>query len=144
LYYIACPTCKKKVNEEGGSFKCEKCNKLISVPVITLMTSLKLMDQTGSIYTSLFGEKAEKLLNVKAEEIKGYKDSQEDAKIKHIFDSVKYKTYEFGIVAKKPFITATQNEKMSYSILYFNDVNYDKENIKMLADLKVMATNLKL
>lgn len=29
LWYNACPTCNKKVTEENGQWKCEKCNTLL-------------------------------------------------------------------------------------------------------------------
>jgi replication factor A1 len=142
LFYLGCPTCKKRVNDEASSFKCEKCNKSITAPNVVLMSSLKILDQTGSIFVSIFGDKAEKLFKVTGEEIKSYKDNKEDNKIKLKFDAVKFQTYEFIIKAKPAQIG--QNEKVSYSVIFINEVNQESESLKMIKDLKAMQQSLKI
>jgi replication factor A1 len=142
LFYLGCPTCKKRVNDEANSFKCEKCNKSITAPNVVLMSSLKLLDSTGSIFVSIFGEKAEKLFKVTGEEIKSYKDNKEENKIKQKLDVAKFQTYEFVIKPKPPQVG--QNEKVSYAVIFFNEVNHESESLKMIKDLKAMQQNLKI
>jgi replication factor A1 len=52
MYYLACPECKKKVNEESAGFKCEKCNKTFNAPNPTYSFNVRVSDLSGNIYLS--------------------------------------------------------------------------------------------
>ncbi len=65
--YPACPNCRKKLEEEGGSFKCAVCGD-VQTPEYRMLYKITLDDGTGSIPVTLFGEAGEELLGMTAAE----------------------------------------------------------------------------
>ena len=54
--YKACPSggCKKKVTEDGGKYRCEKCQKDYTTFEWRLMMSISFSDSTGQAWFSVF------------------------------------------------------------------------------------------
>ncbi len=71
LYYPACETCKRKV--ENG--KCPTCGP--TKEKVTYAFDLHVTDGTGSVWIHIFGEDGEKILGVSAEEIRRMKEEQQ-------------------------------------------------------------------
>jgi replication factor A1 len=65
-YYLACPSCKKKVVEEGRSYKCENCSKLFPDPVPTFNFSFKFSDYSGGLFLNCLGETGDQILGMSA------------------------------------------------------------------------------
>jgi replication factor A1 len=65
--YPACPSCLKKVEEEGGKFTCSVCGA-VKEPEYRMFYKVTVDDGSGSIGTTLFGETGEKLLGMTAGE----------------------------------------------------------------------------
>ncbi|MHA1771434.1 MAG: OB-fold nucleic acid binding domain-containing protein [Candidatus Thorarchaeota archaeon] len=65
--YPACPNCKKKLEEEGGQFKCPACGD-VDAPEYRMLYKVTLDDGSGSIPITLFGEAGEQLLGMSAAE----------------------------------------------------------------------------
>jgi hypothetical protein len=62
MYYLACPVCKKKVNDEGTGYRCETCSKSFGEAVPTYNFSFMLSDYTSKITVSCLGEAGEAVL----------------------------------------------------------------------------------
>ncbi|MFX1264333.1 MAG: OB-fold nucleic acid binding domain-containing protein [Promethearchaeota archaeon] len=65
--YPACPSCRKKVEEEGGRFTCSVCGD-VKRPEYRMLYKITVDDGSGSIRATLFGETGEELLGMTAEE----------------------------------------------------------------------------
>jgi replication factor A1 len=73
LFYQGCPNCRKKVTEVGdGIFSCPKCGD-VSGCVHRFIFSGMLMDNTGSMWASLFGEQGESVFGVSADTLAALK-----------------------------------------------------------------------
>ncbi|MHA2431845.1 MAG: DUF2240 family protein [Candidatus Thorarchaeota archaeon] len=65
--YPACPSCRKKVVEEGGRFTCSVCGD-VREPEYRMLYKITVDDGSASIRATLFGETGEELLGMTAEE----------------------------------------------------------------------------
>jgi replication factor A1 len=65
--YPACPSCRKKVEEEEGRFTCTVCGD-VKEPEYRMLYKITVDDGSGSIRTTLFGEAGEALLQMTAVE----------------------------------------------------------------------------
>ncbi|RLI88944.1 MAG: hypothetical protein DRO65_04520 [Candidatus Altiarchaeales archaeon] len=68
LIYMTCPNCGRRVFNIGVGWFCESCNEEVD-PEPSLMVSLTLEDDTGSIRVVAFKENAEKILDMTAEDV---------------------------------------------------------------------------
>lgn len=48
LFYLACPSCKKKVLDEHNGYKCERCDKIFQDAVPTYNFAVRISDFTDS------------------------------------------------------------------------------------------------
>ncbi|XP_071729219.1 replication protein A 70 kDa DNA-binding subunit B-like [Rutidosis leptorrhynchoides] len=79
MYYRACKTCNKKVNEAIGSgYWCEACQKNEADCSLRYIMSAKFSDVSGGAWFSVFSDDAEKILECSADELDRMK-SQDDA-----------------------------------------------------------------
>jgi len=65
-YYLACPSCKKKVAEELNGYRCENCAKSFAKANPTYNFSIKFSDLSGNVFLSCFGETGDKILGIHA------------------------------------------------------------------------------
>ena len=56
MYYLACPSCKKKVVDDSNGYHCERCNKQYDEAVPTYNYSIKISDYSGTIQMQVLGE----------------------------------------------------------------------------------------
>jgi len=81
MYYLACAECKKKVIEEMGKYRCERCNKIVNANVSYSFTA-KVSDMSGSVFLSFLGEDGDKIIGMPGHEFKKFKEN-------HTHDEVK-------------------------------------------------------
>jgi len=65
-YYLACPTCKKKVAEELNGYRCENCAKSFAKVNPTYNFAIKFSDLSANVFLSCFGETGDKILGISA------------------------------------------------------------------------------
>ncbi len=65
--YLACPECRKKVQEDSGKYLCSNCGEIKKAEA-RMLYKVTIDDGSGTIRVTLFGEAGEKLLQMTAEE----------------------------------------------------------------------------
>ena len=66
MFYLACPTCKKKVMNENDGFSCEKCQKVYSDAVPTYNFTAKISDLSDTISVQCMGEVGQAFMGIPA------------------------------------------------------------------------------
>ncbi|MCK5626290.1 hypothetical protein KAI11_05490, partial [Candidatus Bathyarchaeota archaeon] len=61
--YTACPKCRRRINEEGDVWVCERCGE-IPEPIYRMFINIVLEDDSGQIKAIFWSPLAEKLLNM--------------------------------------------------------------------------------
>ena len=64
---------KKVVDENNGTYRCEKCNRTHSTFKWSYMVSAEVSDTTGAQWITLFRTEAEALLGITADEFGNHK-----------------------------------------------------------------------
>jgi replication factor A1 len=104
MYYLACPgeNCNKKVTEDMGQYRCEKCQRVYNYCDYRYIFSFQLTDYSSSSWVQCFNEAGEILLGMPAEELHRLKESQQDEeKYQSVFEKVAYKRFKFTIKIKQ-------------------------------------------
>lgn len=82
VYYPACPSGtdnKKVVEEEPGSWRCEKCNKTYPKPEYRYIMSLNVSDHTGQVYLSCFDDVGRIIMGISANQLHELREADEVA-----------------------------------------------------------------
>ena len=66
MYYLSCPTCKKKVIDEAGGYRCEKCQKTFNEAIPIYNFAFRLNDFTNGLILQCLGEVGEQIMGVPA------------------------------------------------------------------------------
>lgn len=66
MYYLACSVCKKKVSDEPGGYRCEKCQKSFGEAVPTYSFAFMFSDYSGKVSVQCLGEVGESITGVPA------------------------------------------------------------------------------
>ncbi|KAH8554654.1 putative replication factor-A protein 1 [Umbelopsis sp. PMI_123] len=120
-WYPACPECKKKLIDEGGSWRCEKDQKQFPEPDYRYILSLSISDATTQMFMSAFDEVGNKILGRSATEMVRLKDSDNVAYQNAFKDSYFY-PYTFKCKAKMESYNEQQRTK--YTIVEATAVDY--------------------
>ncbi|KAL7413747.1 hypothetical protein BDY24DRAFT_414880 [Mrakia frigida] len=80
MSYPACSTegCNKKVVEDGGQWRCEKCQKSWDEPNWRYILSISVLDHSGQMWLTGFNDIGELLLGVNANEMKRLSEEDQD------------------------------------------------------------------
>jgi len=98
ITYQACVTdgCKKKVTLENGSYTCSKCGAKSDKYNPVLILQVEVNDFSGSVWLSLFDDRAEKLLGHKAAHLVELKDENAQ-EYDAVFDKIRFADYIFRV-----------------------------------------------
>ena len=126
MVYMACPSCKKKMQEEDSGytvFRCERCNMTSTSPVPTYILSVKVGDATGSLWIRVHGDTALPIMNnISAKDFNGILQQPDDAKEQEIKDTLGGLAFKEYSISLKPSISE-YNGQMSTS--YFAQRVFD-------------------
>ena len=64
MFYLACPTCRKKVSDDGVGYRCENCNKVYDNAVPTYNFSYKISDCSGTLILQCLAESGDVILGM--------------------------------------------------------------------------------
>lgn len=144
--YKACPTqdCNKKVvDQENGTYRCERCNQEFPNFKYRLLLSLLIGDWTSNRYVTAFQEVGEALLNRTSQEIGETLESDKE-EVERIFNTVAFQSYIFRLRSKVEHYGDTPRNKiivMHAQPLNKSHVEYNAHMIKELQELTGIGKN---
>lgn len=134
--YQACAgeNCNKKVvDQNDGTFRCEKCQKSYDTFNWRLILSLNIADHADSNWCTLFQEQAEHVLGMTAKEIGDLK-SNDDTRYQNLFSDCVFKEYTMKLRAKME--TYNDESRVKCSVVALEDVDYLANAKRLLANIK--------
>ena len=145
FWYAACPgkdptdptrECNKKILPLGQQWTCEKCNGSFDRPKYRYIISLRCADYTGSLWFTAFNDVAEKLLDVDADTIIGWKQQGLDDAVTKTFKKSSFQPFNMRILAKGDVYNDDTKVKYTIqSIAPINPVERSRELIQMIKSL---------
>jgi len=102
IFYLACPNdnCRKKVEEEGGRFKCNNCDQYYETCKATYMINAKVSDFSSSLYINFTRELGETIMGMPAEVFRTKSAMWNSDETQEFFDSLLFKHYKVVIKAR--------------------------------------------
>lgn len=137
--YMACPTdkCNKKVvDQNDGTFRCEKCNENKTEFQWRMVLSCNLADHTDSTWATCFQESGELMLGIKAQELGELKNADPN-KYDELFSEVVFKEYMFKLRARME--TYNDERRVKCDVLQCDEINYGTESKRLLQAIKGSA-----
>lgn len=136
--YPACPGegCNKKLIDEGGEWRCEKCNRTYPSPVHRYILQMNVIDSTGSFWITGFNEVAEQIMGVSADNL--FKLKQEsDPEADKYFTRAAGREWDFKIMAKQDFFNDTA--RVRYQARSCAPINYAQNSQALIDKIEAMA-----
>jgi len=135
--YQACPSaeCNKKVTEENGQYRCEKCDRTYPDFKYRLILSSNIADFSGNQWVTSFQESAEAMLGVTAKQLGDYKDNDE-VQFDRVFAEASFKPFIFTLRAKME--TYQDDLKLKCSSVKASSLNYKQESKRLLEEIKLL------
>ena len=91
MFYIGCPDCKKKVQEDPIGYRCEQCSKTHTKADAIYMLNAKIADSSSNTYISFPRELGDAIMNGKsASEFKDMKENMTPENLKVFFQECYY------------------------------------------------------
>ena len=133
--YQACPSadCNKKVSEENGNFRCEKCDRTYPDFQYRMILSSNIADFSGNQWITSFQESAEAILGVPAEKLGHLKDTDEAAFDK-VFQDATFKQFIIKIRAK--YETYQDETRLKCSAVSATPLDFKAEARRLEAEIK--------
>lgn len=133
MVYMACPSCKKKMNQEDSGYttwRCERCEMTTANPIPTYMISVKLSDSTGSIWARVHGDSAVPIMgNTSAEKFKMYLDLGDESREQEIKEQLSsFYFNKFSIMLKPSMNEYNGQQSLNYFVSKVYDFSYKKNN----------------
>jgi len=124
--YPACPnqSCRKKVNNTGEGWYCEKCEKTWEKPQYRYIISMAVSDFTGRAWLQGFHDVGLAVFNMSADELMDIKDN-DHARYTAVLSESRYSTFNFACRAKLE--TYQGQPKVRYGISKILPLNYRDE-----------------
>ncbi|KXS96621.1 hypothetical protein AC578_10433 [Pseudocercospora eumusae] len=141
--YPACQTtdpqpCNKKVNEENGAWRCEKCNKAWDAPKYRYIMSVNVSDHTGQMWLSCFDDVGQAVLGMPANELMAAKEEGDDKRVTDAFAEANCKSFVFKCRCKMD--NYMDQQRVRYQVQYANNIDFVRES-KKLADIIKLYNN---
>ncbi|KAF2134639.1 replication protein-like protein A 70 kDa DNA-binding subunit [Dothidotthia symphoricarpi CBS 119687] len=142
--YPACSTqgCNKKVIEDNpGSWWCEKCQTSFPEPQYRYVLSVNVADHTGTLWLSCFDEAGQAIVGLSANEAMKAKLDDEENDTQHfmtIMQDATCKTFNFRVRAKME--TYQDQPKPRYQVLNLYPLNFAQEANKLAQVIKQYDT----
>ena len=80
LFYLACPSCKKKVVDDEESFRCERCQKSYDAAVPTYNFTVKVSDLSATISLQCLGEVGQAFIGIACNDLYHIREDPEQIK----------------------------------------------------------------
>jgi len=135
--YMMCPEerCGKKVvDENNGTYRCEKCNKTYNNFKWAYMVSAELSDTTGAQWITVFRNDAEALLGITADEFGNHKVNQNDSIIEDIVRKAMNRERIFKLRAKAEQFN--DERKIRFTCMSISDVDWSSHGRRLIEEIK--------
>lgn len=139
--YMACPedSCNKKViDQNDGSYRCEKCSKNHQSFKWRMILNLNISDYSESNWATCFQDTAETILGIKADDL-GELKTAGDAKYDDFFAKCVFKEFNFKIRAKME--TYNDERRVKLSVAGIEEIDFVKSSQRLLQQIKHYAQN---
>lgn len=123
LFYNSCVECNKKVIEEDGHFRCERCNKTFDTCNPRYLARLEVGDFTDQIWINIFDDQCKSMIGVDAKDL-------ETENVKNLYA----RDFMFKAVAKAENYQGETKNK--YNIREVVPVDYLSETKRLLKCIK--------
>ncbi|KAJ1928650.1 Replication factor A protein 1 [Tieghemiomyces parasiticus] len=136
--YPACPNegCQKKVVDNGGSWRCEKCDQSFPAPQYRYIMSVNTCDHVGQIWLQVFNEVAEQMLGKTANEMEELKNT-DNLLFKQAFEVPLLKTFVFRCKAKAE--TYNETRKTRYTVMSAAPLDFVSESKQLIQSIESYA-----
>ncbi|KAJ3997283.1 hypothetical protein F5050DRAFT_1569709 [Lentinula boryana] len=124
IAYPACETCNKKIVEDGGSWRCDKCDKTLSGPTYRYIMSFAVSDHTGQLWFQGFNDVGDAVFGKTANEVIEIKD-RDDAQYNLLLAKACCQSYNFLLRAKRD--SYNDNNRIRYGVSRILPLNYKEE-----------------
>lgn len=134
--YMACPgeKCNKKVvDQNDGSYRCEKCTKNYTEFKWRMILNVNLCDYSDSNWVTLFQEQAECVLETSAD-VLGKLKSTNDPSYDEIFANAVFKEYTFKLRAKQE--TYNDEKRLKITGVSAAPLNYVEESKRLIENIR--------
>ncbi|KAJ7172077.1 hypothetical protein C8R46DRAFT_1215943 [Mycena filopes] len=133
LWYSACPKpdCNKKVTEDAGAWKCDKCNQSWPQPKYRYIMAMACSDWSDQAWLQGFNEVGELVFGMEADQLQAIKERDAD-EFNAIVQAATCETFNFLCRARTD--TYNGNARVRYGISRIQPLNY-KEEAMALRDL---------
>ncbi|KAK9458245.1 hypothetical protein V1511DRAFT_492120 [Dipodascopsis uninucleata] len=137
--YPACPNeeCNKKLIDDGGVWRCERCEKVFDQPNYRYVLTFVIIDHTGQLSISAFDDVGKILLGRPASEYIKMQDEDKDMLLDE-FGKRQALTYIFRVRARRD--TYQNQTRARFSAMSATPINYAQEStnlINMIKDYKI-------
>ncbi|CAF1246914.1 unnamed protein product [Rotaria sordida] len=134
--YMMCPEerCGKKVvDENNGTFRCEKCNKTYNHFKWSYMISAEISDSTGAQWISAFRNEAETLLGISADEFGNHKLNQNENIIDDIFQKTMNRERIFKLRIKSD--QYNDEQRMRLTCMRVSDIDWSSHGRRLIEEI---------
>merc|ERR1719411_928926 len=126
--------CQKKVTECGGDmYRCEKCGTEKASFAWRIMLQMNLADCTENTWASCFQETAEKILDIKAEEL-GRLQTEAEEEYNQVFAKACFKSYAFRMRVKAD--TYNDETRLKHSVVDANELEWASYNKRLIQEIE--------
>ncbi|KAK7602162.1 hypothetical protein V9T40_009603 [Parthenolecanium corni] len=139
VIYLACPTpeCNKKVvDNNNGSYRCEKCNQIFNNFKYRLILRPQIGDWTGTQWVNMFQDVAEQFLGATADDIGNSKDVYQ-GRYDEFFRKPLFKTFVFRIAARMD--TYNNETRLKMTALQAKPIDFKEASKKLIRDIEKLG-----
>lgn len=132
LYYAACtaPKCQRKANPYGDGWECSVCGHKMDQPNFRYTLTVKICDQSGSLWVSVFDKPAQTIMGKDAGAINELRNQGDDMTLSDIFKETHNKEFFMRISVK---LDEYNNQaRPRYQAVKVTPINYQAENREIL------------
>lgn len=132
-WYMSCKNCYRATAADYQvEFTCNSCKeKHVAMPRCRF--DVDLVDETGVIPASIFGELAEKLLTFNSVEAMQHFNENVELPLEAVHEQLKLKTFLIHI---KPVQTQLADTRQRYTVIYYSEINHDTDSTQQTNEPK--------
>ncbi|UJR08912.1 hypothetical protein I4U23_013166 [Adineta vaga] len=139
--YMMCPEngCGKKVvDENNGTYRCEKCSRSYKNFKWAYMVSAEFSDSTGSQWINIFRNEAEALLGITADEFGNYRMNQNESIIDDVVGKAMNCERIFKLRAKVDQFN--DERKVRFTCVSVSDIDWASTSRRLIEEIKQMES----